>query len=86
VFPQPAGDTLSIIYSSDSAYDAKIYIYNAAGMPVADFTNASASGFTNKAVLDIHKFSSGVYYYIIRAKDASGRDVNYKPGKFLVSK
>jgi hypothetical protein len=86
VFPQPAHNTLNIIYSSESAFNAEIYIYNAAGAPVADFTSPSAVGDTNKAVLGIGKFASGVYYYVIRAKDSAGRDVNYKPGKFLVTK
>jgi hypothetical protein len=86
VFPQPAIDTLNIIYSSDTSSDVQIYIYNAAAMPVADFKNPSAPGFTNKAELNISRFASGVYYYIIRAKDSAGREVNYKPGKFLVSK
>jgi hypothetical protein len=55
-------------------------------MPVADFKNPSLAGSVNRAELDITAFSGGVYYYIIRAKDASGKDVNYKPNKFLVSK
>jgi hypothetical protein len=86
VFPQPAKNTLNIIYYADSYAEADIYIYNAAGMPVADFINLSVPGFVNKAVLDISAFSSGIYYYIIRAKDSAGKTVNYKTNKFLVSK
>ena len=74
------------LHPAYTADPAEIFVYNAAGMPVADYTNASAPGAANKAVLDITKFTSGVYYYIIRVKNSSGGTVSLKPGKFLVSK
>lgn len=86
VYPQPAADVLNIIYSIDSTADVMIYVYNAAGMPVADFINTSMPGGSNKAVLDISGFARGVYYYVIRTKDLSGKTVNFKPDKFLVLK
>jgi hypothetical protein len=81
VYPQPADTVLYIVYGSDAAGQAKINIYNSAGSLVAQVDDAASVSSSNLAVIDLSKFSPGVYYYIIKLAG-----VQFKPGKFLVSK
>ncbi len=86
VCPQPAKDNLSIVFNLTEPADMTVYFYNAAGMPVG---NAADRGFAfnaNKIDINLKKFAPGVYFYVLRAKTDSGKEIVFKTGKFLVIK
>jgi hypothetical protein len=86
VFPQPAKSTVSIAYSLAAPADVNIYIYNSAGMQVASFNQQGMASDYNRFVVDLDRFSPGVYYYLIRCKTSSGAEIKFKVNKFLVVK
>jgi len=85
VFPQPASTTLNIVYGLNEQANVSIYIYNAAGTPVAQLQDAGVASDYNKVTLDLSGFSPGVYFYIIKAQ-ASGREIKFNLNKFMVAK
>ena len=86
VKPQPAKDFMTIVYALDEPAVIKVNIFNAAGIPVADSENNGTASVTNEIIFDIKKFAPGVYYYLLNAKSASGKEIKFKPGKFIVVK
>jgi len=86
VFPQPASSVLNIVYNLNDQADVKIYIYNVAGMLVADIENSMAIQGTNKTTIDLSKFSPGIYYYVIKAVLYSGGKEDFSINKFMVAK
>lgn len=84
--PQPASTAVTIVYGLNEAAEVKVFLYNTAGMPAADFVSHGLAYDSNTLVIGLNKFAPGIYYYIIKATTASGRDVKFKPGKFLVIK
>jgi hypothetical protein len=85
VFPQPADTVLNVVYTLSDAADVNLNIYNAAGRPVAELPfNVQPAG-TNKAVVDLGRFSPGIYYYIIKTS-VSGRTYDFNVNKFMVVK
>ncbi|PKL91097.1 MAG: hypothetical protein CVV21_09910 [Candidatus Goldiibacteriota bacterium HGW-Goldbacteria-1] len=86
VLPQPAKEFITVVYALDEQAWVKLNIYNAAGMPVAQAEHNGIASAANNITLDIKKFAPGVYYYVINAKSASGKEINFKAGKFLVVK
>ena len=86
MLPQPAKEFITVVYALDEQAWVKLSIYNAAGMPVAQAEHNGIASAANNITLDIKKFAPGVYYYVINAKSASGKEINFKAGKFLVVK
>jgi hypothetical protein len=86
VCPQPASTVLYVMYGLYEDAQVKIYIYNTAGMQVADFSVSGIASGTNMATIDLSKFSTGIYYYIMKARSPSGRVADFKVNKFMVAK
>jgi hypothetical protein len=76
---------INIAYQLDSPAEVNIYVYNAAGMQVASGVMEGKASGHNLFTFPLDKFSPGVYYYLLSAKDASGGGVKFPVNKFLVA-
>jgi hypothetical protein len=86
VYPQPANNTAHFVYSTDEAGDAEISVYNLAAKLSAKAGGTAVRSGANRLDLDITSFAPGVYYYLIKVRTVSGRDIKLKTGKFIVQK
>ena len=86
VFPQPASNSLTFVFSSDSGADMTVKIYNAAGMPAAVLNARAVPGNYNYIYLDLSRFAPGIYYYIMTGNKDQGGSFNFGVKKFMVAK
>lgn len=84
VYPQPASEKVTFVYSLRDYADVRIIVYNVAGMDVAVLKAAGKPGNNNRAELNLSGFAPGVYYYVIKADYSTEKMKICKPGKFLV--
>lgn len=88
-YPQPAQDKISFVYhlNEQSISDVHIYIYNAQGIIMAELSDDPGVKTENhQKELNTEGFAPGVYFYTIKAQTASGKDIGFKTGKFLIVK
>jgi len=86
VFPVPANSTITFVFSLSEQADVTIDVFDFAGNLVHKFECQGQATATNTVQEDISRFSTGIYYYLIRAKTASGTQVKFKTNKFLVAR
>jgi hypothetical protein len=84
VYPQPASDKVTFVYSLTDYAGVKIVVFNIAGMDVAELNADGVPGEGNKAELSLQKFAPGTYYYIIYINYTWAQTEVRKPKKFLV--
>ena len=85
-YPVPAKDKLTFICSLEENADVKAYIFDFAGNLVKQYEFKGIISDVNKFDVDVSKLSAGVYYYIIKAKTESGREIKFKTNKFLIKR
>ena len=86
VFPQPASDSMTFVFSLDSSADTTILIYDFAGNNVKKSLHLAAISGNNRVVVDISTLRPGPYYYVIKAKPVSGSEIKFPLNKFYVKR
>jgi hypothetical protein len=81
VYPQPALDDLTLVYSLGQAGPVKAYFYNVLGNIVAEQGDVGQAIPNNLMKVDIGKWGWGIYYIVL---DSGGKKSG--PQKFLVGK
>lgn len=85
VYPQPASEKITFVYSLEQAASVKIAVYNTAGMDVAVINHQGTATNNNKVEYSLSSLAPGTYYYIIKVYYGEKTE-SYRPGKFLVIK
>jgi hypothetical protein len=86
VYPMPASDSLTLVYSLDEPAAVAINIFDFAGNRVKEISTNAVNSKTNKETIDVKSLKAGIYYYIIKANTSSGNTVKYKVNKFIIKK
>ena len=86
VFPQPAADIIFIEYGLEETADVTVIIFNAGAVKITEKTDVLRPQGSVLMNVDVSRFAPGVYYYLLRAKTASGGEVKFPAGKFLVAR
>lgn len=86
VFPQPASDTMKIEYGLAEAAEVSLIIFNAGAIKVSEKNRIQALPGSNIEVINVTRYAPGVYYYVIRARNASGKETVFPVNKFLVAR
>ena len=86
VFPQPADFEIFIEYGLSEISDVTVIVFNAGGVKAVEKTDTGRTQGANLMGLDVSRFAPGVYYYLLRVKQAGGAEVIFPAGKFLVAR
>jgi uncharacterized delta-60 repeat protein len=91
VYPLPASVQANFAFNLSEQADVTISIFDFAGNFVCKklFTNQPAApigALPDSVAVDVSHFSTGIYFYIIKAKGVSGNDIKYNVNKFIVRK
>jgi hypothetical protein len=88
VYPMPASSSISFVFSLNETASVTINIFDFAGnlVKTVSGSNVAASNIAEITGVNISRFSRGVYYYLIKAVTASGKEIKYKINKFIVQK
>ena len=71
-YPNPFNPTTILQYQVPGASDVKLRVFDLLGREVATLVNESKSAGTYEVRFDAHNLASGVYFYRIEARPASG--------------
>jgi hypothetical protein len=85
-YPQPAQNSVNIIFDLDKPADIKLNIFNYSKNIVKTREQACSGGKRTMIILDTSSFPGGVYYYTIKGNYNTGGNINYKPNKFIVAR
>jgi hypothetical protein len=85
-YPQPANDSVNIVYFLQEQKDIVIRVYDLYGSMKASVKQSGNAMAVNTITLDISKLASGLYVYSISANAKGESKLNFKAGKFAVLK
>jgi hypothetical protein len=88
VYPLPASASVTFVFSLQEQADITISIFDFAGNYIRTVAVAGVmpSDTAQVSGIDISRFSTGTYYYLIKARGVSGKTLKFKLNKFVVRK
>jgi hypothetical protein len=86
VYPLPADSKITFVYSLTEDASVTIYVFDFAGNLIKEIKHDGINSNINKCEIETSKLSSGVYYYLIKAKTVSGKEIKFKLNKFIIKR
>jgi hypothetical protein len=87
VYPLPADSKITFVYSLTEEADVTIYIFDFAGNLIKPEKKCiGINSNINRCEVDINNLTPGIYYYLIKAKTVSGKEIKFKLNKFIVKR
>jgi|GEM_PF-3247809 hypothetical protein len=85
-YPQPASDSINIVYSLSAQSNVTIYIYNFANNLVGKSQTLESPDNSVVTNINVSRLKPGVYFYQVVAKAVNGSETRYTPEKFMVKR
>ncbi len=84
VYPMPASDSMTLVYGLSENAEITVHVFDFAGNLVREYKGSGVNSPVNSLPMDVSRLRSGIYYYMIKAKTASGAEQKFKINKFIV--
>jgi hypothetical protein len=87
VYPLPADSKITFVYSLTADAVVTIYIFDFEGnMIKPEIKTTGVNSSINRTELPTNNLAPGIYYYLIKAKTNTGKEIKFKLNKFIIKR
>ncbi|MCX8092537.1 MAG: T9SS type A sorting domain-containing protein [Candidatus Goldbacteria bacterium] len=85
-YPLPADSKITFVYSLPEDADVSIFIFDFSGNLIKHEKHTGINSNTNRSEVKTSDLAPGIYYYFIKAKTISGKEIKFKLNKFIIKR